>query len=406
MSVERFIALRYLKPRKDNLYVSLIGLISILGVTVGVSAIILVLSILNGFEREVKSRFIGFDAHLKVKRPHEEPIAAWEGMVDTLMHESGVVGVSPYILQKAMVTSAGGSHVAYVKGVLRERILSVTNLEKSLTHGAVDFSEQPGGYNGMVTGYSIDLSLESALGDTLTIISPVGVTNPFSIPEAKRFVLAGVFKTEMFEYDNAYVFIGLADAQKLFEMEDAVSGIDLVLSNIEEANDVRRSLEARLGTGWVVETWYDQHEDLYSAMEIEKWGSLVLLSLIIIVASFNIVSTLIMVVMQKSQDIGILQSMGAGSPLISRIFIHQGLMVGGVGIVTGCLIGYGICFLQVKYQFIKLPGDIFFLDALPMELKWVDFVAIVIVALFISLFSTVYPARKASALLPMDALRA
>jgi lipoprotein-releasing system permease protein len=397
--------LRYLKPRRDNLYVAVIGGISVLGVTVGVMAIILVLSILNGFEREIKTRFIGFDAHIKVKKPHDEGLSDWEKVIEVIRSEKAVTGVSPFVLEKAMITSASGNHVAYVKGTSEETIDQVTSLKKNMIYGALDFSQQEDAFNGIVLGYSLSLQLDINAKDTVTIISPAGVTGPFTMPAAKRFSASGIFKTDMFEYDNAYVFISITDAQKLFEMEDQVSGIDVKLNDIEESFEFRDKLASLLGDDYVVETWYDQHRDLYSAMKIEKWGSLVILSLIILVAGFNIVSTLIMVVMQKTAEIGILKSIGASSNDVSGIFMQQGLMIGSIGIILGCVIGYSFCFLQIQYAIIKMPQDIFFLEALPVELKWIDFFAIVIVAFCLCLFSTVYPARKAAGLLPVEALR-
>jgi lipoprotein-releasing system permease protein len=405
MNIEPYIALRYLKPRRGNFFITLIGLISVAGVTVGVTSIILVLSILNGFEREVKSRFIGFDAHLKVKRPHDEAISNWQKVAESLAQHKSVAAVSPYILEKAMITSSYGNHVSYIKGTKENTIVKVTALQKDMVSGTIDFSKQKESFDGIVVGYNLAVQLNVNTEDTLTVISPAGVTSPFSSPIAKRFITTGVFKTDMFEYDNAYVFLSLEDAQNLFEMEDQISGLDIKCDDIDNSFQVQKEIGDDLGDDFVVETWYDQHSDLYGAMKIEKWGSLVLLSLIIVVAGFNIVSTLIMLVMQKTPEIGILKSLGASSRMISRIFIRQGLIIGGIGIILGCIIGYSICFLQIHYRIVKLPGDIFFLDAIPVELKGIDFFAIVLVAFFLCLFSTFYPARKASGLLPVEALR-
>ena len=405
MKLERFIALRYLRPRRDNLYVTLIGGISVIGVTVGVMAIVLVLSILNGFEREIKTRFIGFDAHVKIKKQHEEGIDNWEDLLTKLRAQDFVTGVSPFVVEKAMITSVSGTHVAFVKGTNESSIADVTSLDKNMIHGKIDFSVQDSAFSGIALGYSLSMQLDVNAQDTLTIISPAGVTGPFSMPKAKRFSASGIFKTDMFEYDNAYVFISLNEAQDLVEMEDRISGVDVKLDDIDRSLDAAENLSAILGNDYVVETWYDQHSDLYSAMKIEKWGSLIILSLIILVAGFNIVSTLIMIVMQKTSEIGILKSIGASSNTVSGIFMHQGLITGGIGILIGCVLGYGLCFIQMQYALVKMPQDIFFLEALPVELKWIDFFAIVVVAFCLCLFSTVYPARKAAGLLPVDALR-
>lgn len=403
--VERFIALRYLKPQKNNLFVSLIGAISIVGVTVGVAAIVFVLSMLNGFEREVRSRFVGFDAHMKIRKTDGTPITEADVLDRKIRSHSGVVATSPTILEKAMISSTFGSHVAFVKGTTEKGISAVTELPRNLVGGEIDFSPQTETMDGVVIGYSLGVQLDLDENDTLTIISPAGVTSPFSQPLAKKFIVTGSFKTDMFEYDNAYVFISLDNARRLFEMDEGIQGIDVRVTSLDDAIDVGRELAATLGTDYTVETWQDQHADLYRAMAMEKWGSLLLLSLIIMVAGFNIVSTLIMGVMQKTAEIGILKALGASSRLVSRIFVQQGLVVGVIGIVGGCVLGYGICFLQVGFGIIPLPSDIFFLDTLPMEIQPLDFLAVVAVAFVLCLASTLYPARKAADLVPIEALR-
>ncbi len=403
--VERFIALRYLKPQKDNLFVSVIGVISIVGVTVGVAAIVFVLSMLNGFEREVRSRFVGFDAHLKIKRQDGEPIPDRAAVIKQIQSQPGVVSVSPYILEKGMITSSYGSHVAFVKGSTESGVEAVTNLQRNLVGGRIDFAPQSETMDGVLIGYSLGVQLDLDEGDTLTVISPAGVTSPFSQPLAKKFIVTGSFKTDMFEYDNAYVFISLDHARRLFEIEGDVQGIEVRVDALDHAMEVGRQLQKRLGPDFVVETWQDQHADLYQAMAMEKWGSLVLLSLIIMVAGFNIVSTLIMGVMQKTPEIGILKALGASSRIVSRIFVQQGLVVGIIGIIGGCVLGYGVCFLQVGFGIIPLPSDIFFLDTLPMEVQPIDFLVIVAVAFVLCLASTLYPARKAAELIPIEALR-
>ncbi len=400
----RFVALRYLRPQKNNLFVSMIGLISIVGVTVGVGAIVFVLSMLNGFEREVRSRFVGFDAHLRISAANGDPLPAADSVLTMLKQDRRIVATAPFILEKAMITSSFGSHVAFVKGTVEPDLAAVTDLPQNMVGGAIDFASHDGGFHGSLIGYSLGVQLDLDESDTLTMISPAGVTSPFSQPMARRFVVSGSFKTDMFEYDNAYVFIGLREAQELFEV-DGMHGVEIRMHHLEEAFAMAQELSAVLGDRYLVETWHDRHADLYKAMAMEKWGSLILLSLIIMVAGFNIVSTLIMGVMQKTSEIGILKAVGASSKMISGIFVRQGLVVGVLGIASGCVIGYGVCFAQVWFGWIPLPSDIFFLDTLPMEIQGMDFLAIVAVAFFLCLASTVYPARKAASLAPIQALR-
>lgn len=402
--VEKMVAWRYMRPLKGRSFISVIGLISVIGVTVGVSAIIIVLSVLNGFEHEVKSRFIGFDAHLKIQRSDESPFTLTDSVNTLLSSEQRIQHVSPFIIEKGMITSGRQQRVAMIKGVHRDGILQVTDLGKNRVAGEWDFRVSEN-LHGLWMGFNMALELEVTVGDTVTVISPSGVMSAFSFPVMRRFVVQAIFKTDMFEYDNAYAFIDLNDASDLFERQDAVDGMDIRLRNIEESHSLQKQWKSALGALYKVDSWYDLHADLYSAMKVEKWGSLVLLSLIILVAGFNIVSTLIMLVMQKTPEIGILRSMGATARQIAGIFIYQGLWVGLFGIVSGCLIGYGICYLQIQYEFIPLPSGIFFIEAVPVKLKWIDFWMVLLVSMILVLSSTVYPARRAADMAPVDALR-
>lgn len=405
MPSEWFIALRYLKPRKDNFFVTLIGGISVLGVMVGVMSIILVLTVLNGFETEIKNRFVGFDAHGKIKMQNEIPMTSPDSVENILRKQYPINGAAPYILEKAMITSRQSSHIVFVKGTDEKRLTQVSDLSKNMAAGKIDFEVQSEGLSGILLGLSVAINLDVSTGDTVTVISPSGVTGPFSAPPMRRYVVTGLFKTDMYEYDNAYVFISIPEAQKLFEKEEAITGLDIRFENIAQASEYENAIRTELGESFVYETWYDMHRDLYAAMKLEKWGSLLLLSMIIMVAGFNIVSTLIMVVMQKTQEIGILKSIGANQKFISSIFVRQGLIVGSIGIVAGCIVGYSICFIQLQWGIFKLPGDIFFLDAIPMELQWIDFFAVIVMSVLLCLFATYYPARKAAKLLPLEALK-
>ncbi len=404
MPLEFWIAIKYLKPRRDHLFITVINAISVSGVLLGVMSVLIVLTVLNGFEREVKSRFVGFDAHIKIRAPNEVGFGSYDSLMKEMALNKQIEGLSPFILEKAMITSSRGQRVSFIKATYAKTIASVTRLERNMVDGELEFSTD-GSYPGIVIGLALALNLSAQVGDTVTIISPAGVTGPFNTPKARRFKITGLFRTDMFEYDNAYAFIELTEGQTLFELEGQVNGIDVCINALEESFVQAERMQQNVGQGYVVETWYDQHQDLYAAMKMDKWGSLILLCLIIIVAVFNIVSTLIMVVMQKTKEIGILKSLGATSNFISRIFLWQGGIVGGLGIFFGFLFGFTICYLQITFGFIKLPADVFFLDALPMEMMGSDFVAVFIIAVFLCVGSTVYPARKASQFLPVEAIK-
>ena len=411
MSYEFFIARRYLKAKRKTGFISLITYFSIAGVTIGVAALIIVLSVMNGFEREVRSRIIGFDAHIRVRTFHDQGIRDWQTVLAKVAKVNHVVGASPYILGKALIKSGKNVEGLFIKGTDQERIQKVSDLGKNLVYGSLNLGLVPGPegkkpYPGIVLGRSLADRLEAlVVGDKVALISPSLMTNVFSTPSVKLFRLSGIFESGMYEYDDSYGYISIKAAQQLFQMGDRISGIEIKLDNLNHARAVAKRIDDMLGYPFYTLTWFDMHKTLFSWMQIEKWAMFVVLSLIIMVAAFNIISSLIMLVMEKTKEIGILKSMGATSSGIMRIFVFEGLVVGIVGTVLGSIIGYALCWAQQTYRFFSLPPDIYFINTLPIYMKTTDFLMIGSAAIVLSFLATLYPSRKASRLDPVQAIR-
>jgi len=239
----------------------------------------------------------------------------------------------------------------------------------------------------------------------LIAVSPAGMTGMLSTPKLKRLMVSGVFETGIYEYDDAFSFISIDAAQDLFDLTEAVTGIELKLDNLERADIVKHIIERDFGYPYYARTWYDMHRTLFHWMKLEKWLFMILLSLIILVAAFNIVSSQIMMVLEKKREIGILKAIGATRKEIMRIFLYEGLIVGGVGTVFGLILGWGLCWAQQTYKFFSLPGDVYLLNYFPVRMQVTDFIIISIVSLILTLLATVYPARRAGTLDPVEAIR-
>ncbi len=429
MSYELFIAERYLRSKRHTRFISLITYISAGGVMIGVAALVIVLSVMNGFESEVRDRIIGADAHIKVTSFHEEPLLDYPAVIDQLRPLDHVTGVSPYIQGKGMLRRSRSVEGVIIKGVDEETVGQVSDLPQTIVAGELRLKTGVGANSafllnndkprrddpavtapvrrlpGIILGRQIAFRIAAAVGDSLILISPAGMTGLFSTPSLKRFIVTGVFETGIFEYDDAFVYISLGSAQELFELGEAVTGVELKLENLDRADRVRASIEERLGYPYYARTWHDMHRTLFRWMKIEKWLYLILLSLIIMVAAFNIVSSQIMMVLEKRRDIGILKAMGAPRDGIMRIFMLEGLIVGVIGTAFGLVIGWVLCWAQQTYRFFSLPGDVYFLDALPVRMQPLDFVIVALVAMGLTLLATVYPARRAAKLDPVDAIR-
>jgi len=406
---EFFIAKRYLKARRKTGFISLITYISILGVTIGVAALIIVLSIMNGFESEVRSRIIGFDTHIRLRTYHNEGVENYQKVINKIRDIPHIIGLSPYILDKGMIRSGERSSGIMVRGADPATINDVSDLGKTIIYGKLDIGpvlqEDGKKLPGIVLGRYVADQLLVDVGDKVVIISVAGVHSMFQAPPVKQFVVTGFFETGMYEYDNSYAYISLKSAQDLFRMGEKVSGIEIRLDDLYKANEVVKQIDKRLGFPYYAITWFEMRKNLFSWMQFEKWAMFIVLSLIILVAAFNIVSTLIMVVMEKTKEIGILKSMGATSRSITRIFLYEGITVGAIGTLLGFGIGYALCWAQEEYHFFSLPPDVYFISTLPIKMELHDFIFIGIAAVLICLLAAVYPAKKAASLVPVEAIR-
>jgi lipoprotein-releasing system permease protein len=412
MAYEFFVARRYFKSKRKTGFISLITYISIIGVTIGVAALVIVLSIMNGFESEVRSRFIGFDAHIRLQAFHNQGVKNYEKLLPTIEKVKEVVGISPFIMEKAMVMVDDKVEGMILKGTDAKRVTTVTDIKENITYGSLDFSEKADKDTrplpGIVLGRYLADRLEAYdIGQEIIVMSPKGIKFPYVSPKMKKFRLAGLFETGMYEFDNTFAFTSIEASQDLFKMKDEISGLEIKLDDMYKADQVSRYLNEseHIGYPYYTITWFDLHQNLFSWMKLEKMAMFVILSLIIMVAAFNIISSLIMVVMEKTKEIGILKSMGATTRGIRRIFMFEGLVIGIGGALVGSLLGYFACWSQLKYKFFSLPSDIYFINFLPVLMEPLDFLFVAAAAIGLSFIATLYPAAKAAKLDPVIAIR-
>lgn len=406
---EIFIAQRYLKSRQKTGFINLITYISIIGVAIGVAALIIVLSVMNGFESEIRSRVIGFDSHIRLRTFHDQGMFNYPWVMDQIQDIPHIKGMAPYIMNNGLINCNGKSDGIIVRAADPKQIHEVSDLPSKIYFGELHLDpidpNDPRSLPGIVVGRWVADRLLMSLGDTCTVFSLAGVHSMFQMPPVKQFVVTGIFETGMYEFDNAYVYISIQAAQKLYKLDDKVSGIEIMLDDLNSANTVVDSIDARLGFPYFALTWFDMRKSLFTWMELEKIAAFVVLSLIILVAAMNIISTIIMSVMDKTREIGILKSMGATSQSIMRIFLYDGLIVGVFGTILGFLLGFGLCWAQIQFKFFSLDGEVYFIDTLPVKMQILDFIFIGVIAICISFLSTLYPAKKASQLAPVDAIR-
>ena len=409
MSFEYFIGTRYLKAKQKQAFISMITVLSVAGVTVGVMALIVVIAVMSGFEDDLKSRILGIESHLVLMR-HGGPFEDHAAVLEKMAAVRGVEAATPFIYTQVMLRSSSGVSGAVIRGIDPATAGSVIKGVETgaLTVKSDEDNTQTGGVRvpGIILGKELARSLHVVKGDMVQVITTKGMISPIGhVPTMRRFVVKDYFETGMYEYDGSMAYIRLDDAQKILRMKGAVSGIEARVTDIYAAREVAQRVVETLGYPYWVRDWMQMNRNLFSALKLEKTVMFIILALIILVAAFNIASSLIMMVMEKTKDIAILKAMGATDGSIRKIFVYEGLLIGALGTFLGVVIGFVMCTLLEKYKFIELPGDVYYLTTLPVKLDLVDVIVIAASALVICFLATLYPARQASKLDPVEAIR-
>lgn len=406
MRIEQIIALRYLRSKRQVGFVTVISFISIIGVTIGVAALVVVLSVFNGFNGLVTSILTEFDPHIRVERLKSGDTVDYGNLSSFLASDKDVQGFAPFIAGKALIVSRNMNRVINVKGIEEARIDAVSGLREKLVLGGVDFQSREG--SGMVIGLTLADRLGVVVGDTLSVVSPAG--SEFALlqigqPLIRRFVVTGIYESNNKEYDAYYAYVGLDAGRALFGSGNEIQGIEIRANDIDRTDVLEQRLRNTFGSDYRILTWYDLHRELYSVMQIERWMAYVILCMIIGVASFNLLGSLTMSVIEKTRDIGILKTMGATREMILRIFMHQGLFVGVLGSLFGVLLGVVVVYLQKEFHLIPLDPSVYIIPAIPVELHSLDLLLISLTGIGLCSVAAYYPARRAANLVPVEAIR-
>ena len=412
MSYELFIGLRYLKAKRKQTFVSLITFISIAGVMVGVTALIVVIAVMNGFKEDLRDKILGVTSHVVISR-FDGNISKYDEVRAKVEEVSGVNAATPFIYTQVMISSRKAISGAVLRGIEPKTASKVINLPKNLRAGSLEELEaenKPEGMRstpGIILGNELARNIGVSRGDPVTVISPLGRLTPLGrVPRSQTFRVAGIFDSGMYEYDSTIAYVSLWAAQRFLGIGDRVTGIEVRVDEIYEADRVAKAIGKALdGYPYWSRDWMRMNKNLFSALKLEKIVMFIILTLIILVAAFNIVGTLIMVVIEKTRDIAILKSMGATRSSIMKIFMIEGAVIGLVGTLLGLLGGYTLCKLLATYKFIELPSDVYYISTLPVQMNPLDVALIALAAIVITLAASVYPAWQASRFDPAEAIR-
>ena len=407
---EIFIGLRYTRAKRRNNFISFISLISMLGIAVGVTALITVLSVMNGFELELRSRILSMAAHASVTSP--SGIEGWQQIADIALTNADVLGAAPFVKGETMLAHGNRVSGAVMQGILPAREPEVDEVGQHMKAGSLT-DLKPGQF-GIILGHELAWSLGLDVGDKVTVVSPQGTITPAgTLPRLRRFTVVGIFEVGMYEYDRGLALVHLEDAAKLFQLGDRVSGVRLKLDDMFEAKRVSSELARRLPVDYRITDWTQQHANFFRAIKTEKAVMFVILTLIVAVAAFNIVSTLVMVVTDKRADIAILRTLGATPASVMGVFIVQGAVIGLFGTLLGAVGGVALALnvetivpaIERLFHVQFLSPDVYYISKLPSELDWPDVWRISMLAFLLSLLATLYPAWRASRTQPAEALR-
>jgi lipoprotein-releasing system permease protein len=403
------IALRYLTARRKQAFISVISAISIVGVAVGVMALMVALGLMTGLQREIRSKILGTTSHVSIFRSGGDAFDDYREVAERVRTLPGVLGAAPAVYGKALLTTSTGSAVATLKGVVPAEERTVTDLAEQVEDGSLDAlaAADEGGVPPVLLGHELAGTLGVGPGDVISVTSPQGRLTPMGmLPRVTKFRVAGVVRSGLYEFDSAWAYVPMAAAQRMFaEGGDRASLVEVRIEDIYAVREASTAILGRLGDGYLTTNWIAMNQSLFSALWLEKVAIGITIGLIVMVAALNIVATLILLVMEKHKDIAILVSMGASRGAVTRVFVLQGAIIGAVGTLAGAALGWGVCRVLDHYKLIRVPVDVYQISYVPFTLLPQDAATVIVGALVVCFLATIHPARGAARLDPAEALR-
>lgn len=414
MKYELFVGLRYLRARRRETFISLLSMISILGVMIAVLTLTVVISVMTGFEEVLRDRLLGMNSHVVLVKTGDS-LSNYRELTDRVMRVEGVLAATPMVYSQVILSSRSRVSGVVVRGIDPDTATGVIALEPFLKEGRLEdlkyrrkvrIEDRDMELPGLILGKKLAGQMGVMVGDPIQVISPLGSPTAMGmVPKVRRFAVVGLFDSGMHEYDRSLVFMNLSDAQQFFKLGDTVTSIEIRVRDVDRAQEVAQRIQQRFKFPYFTEDWSRLWPNLFSALRLERWVYILVLLLMVLIAAFNIVSTLIMMVMEKRRDIAVLRSMGASRGSIRRIFLLKGCIIGVVGTLLGVIFGFGICLLIQEYQFIELPQDVFLVSTVPVKISALHFVAVALASFVICLVASIYPARQAAKLDPVEIIR-
>ncbi|MBE9572691.1 MAG: lipoprotein-releasing ABC transporter permease subunit [Proteobacteria bacterium] len=406
MFFELFLSIRYLRAKRKQAFISVITVISVLGVMIGVMALVVVLSVMNGFRADLMSKILGVKSHLLVLS-YKGAFNDYKRVAGRVGQVEGAVATTPFIHSQVMVNRSGNVSGAILRGIHPQTAGNVLSIERMIKDGSLSSLESSwDGLPTVIIGSELSKQLGAYPGDVMNMISPEGKLTPMGrVPNSQKYKVTAVFDSGMYEYDASMVFVSLKEAQAFLGFGDRVSGLEVRVKDVYKSDKIGIKIQNALGNPYWTKDWKVMNRSLFSALKLEKFAMFVILTMIVLVGALNIISTLVMVVMEKTRDVAILRAMGASAKSIMTIFMVQGLLVGLVGTLAGLASGLGICHLLARYKFISLPSDVYYITTLPVRVEFWDVCLVSLSAVVISFLATIYPSWHASKLNPVEAIR-
>jgi len=406
MRYEFFLAVRYLKAKRKQAFISVITVISVIGVMMGVMALIVVLSVMNGFREDLLGKILGVNSHMVVLS-YEGAFVDYDRIARETSKVEGVMATTPFIYSQVMVNSQGSVSGSVLRGIDTTTAGRVIRIDSMIKRGSLQSLDSlHDGLPAIIVGKELARMLAVQPGDSVTVVSPMGKLTPVGrVPQNRKFKVTAIFDSGMYEYDATMVYISLKEAQDFLGLDDRATGVEVKVADIYKADQIGDAVSKKLGYPYWAKDWKQMNRSLVSALKLEKIAMFVILIMIVLVGALNIISTLVMVVMEKNKDVAILRAMGATQKSVMTVFMVQGLLVGVVGTLVGLASGLGLCHLLAKYKFIELPSDVYYISTLPVRVEMLDVVLVITAAVVISFLATIYPSRHASRLDPVESLR-